>query len=211
MSYLTDKFKGIYRIRCETDQWTNDYPRKLNGQYEDIDLYISCMYGNKIFYYGKSTLQAYIPSLQRGHNILKQIEPSLVFDIEESDSEVLFRFKYVDSDKIIPLLKPRTAGAGISPFSTKNLEKSDYKIPDEDLCQYTDIVAKIPRDKVLGITHTTNRFLKSLVTKKNTWENIRADMKLKGMKGKEYIHSIGKWNDFICYLRENILVEPVDT
>lgn len=204
MSYLTDKFKGIYRIRCETDQWTNDYPRKLNGQYEDIDLYVSCMYGNKIFYYGKSTLQAYIPSLQRGHNILKQIEPSLVFDIEESDSEVLFKFKYVDSDKIIPLLKPKTSGSSISPFSTKNLPKSDYKILDEDFYHYQEIVSKIPKDKVLDITHNSNRFLKTLVTKKNSWDDIRADMKLKCMKPREYIHSIGKWDSYIQFLRENI-------
>lgn len=90
------------------------------------------MHGNKITYYGKSILQAYIPSLIRGHNILKainEIDSSIIFDIEETDEEVLFKFKYVDSDKIIPLLKPRTSGANISPFSTRNLPKNkDYEI-----------------------------------------------------------------------------------
>ena len=33
---------------------------------------------------------------------------------------------------------------------------------------------------------------------------IKADMALKGLKGKEYIHSIGKWNDYIKYLEENL-------
>ena len=30
-------------------------------------------------------------------------------------------------------------------------------------------------------------------------------MKLKGLKGKEYIHSIGKWDKYISYLNKNIL------
>ena len=189
------------------DTNTNDYPKKLNGTYEDIDLYIDCMNNIRIYYYGKSVLQAYIPSLQRGHNIIKaiqEIDPSIIFDIEETDKEVLFKFKYVDSDKIIPLLKPRTNGAKISPYSNKNRPKSDYEIPDEDLKQYKDIVAKIPKERILDITHMTNNYLKSLATKKNKWEDIKADMIAKGLKGKEYIHSIGKWNDYIDYLRKEL-------
>ena len=65
-------------------------------------------------------------------------------------------------------------------------------------------MAKIPRERILDITHTTNNYLKSLTTKKNTWDMIKADMTLKGLKGKEYIHSIGKWNDYIKYLEENL-------
>lgn len=93
MSYLTDKFKGIYRLKVPIDKNTNDFPRKPNGQYEDIDMYISCQHGNMIFHDTGSTLLAYIPSLQRGHNIINAIqEENLgnVYDIEESDSEVLF-------------------------------------------------------------------------------------------------------------------------
>lgn len=162
-----------------------------------------------MFYYGRNLLQAYIPSLGRGHNIIKYIndnfEQDVIFDIEETDSEVLFKFNTKYDEKIIPLLKPKTSGANISPFSSKNLPKNkDYKIPDENLVAYKNIVAKIPQERILIITHTTNKFIKSLVTKKNTWEDIKADMALKGLKGKEYIHSIGKWNDYISYLEENI-------
>lgn len=35
-------------------------------------------------------------------------------------------------------------------------------------------------------------------------ENIKADMKLKGLKGKEYIHSIGQWGNYINYLRKEL-------
>lgn len=153
-------------------------------------------------------LQAYIPSIGRGNNIIKainEIDPSMIFNIRKTDAEVTFEFKFVDSDKIIPLLKPRTSGAGISPHSPRNLQKSTYIILDEDLAAYKGIVAKLPREHILELTHSTNSFLKSLVTKKLTWEQLRADMKLKGLKGKEYIHSIGKWDKYIAYLNKNIM------
>lgn len=69
---------------------------------------------------------------------------------------------------------------------------------------YKNIVLKIPREHILELTHMTNNYLKSLTNKTNTWEDIKADMQLKGLKGKEYIHSIGKWNEYISYLENNI-------
>lgn len=208
IAYLYDKFKGIYRLKVPIDSNTNDYCRKLNGTYEDVDMYIDCQFGNKVFHFGGNILQAYIPSLQRGHNILKKLEgidKFLIFDIEETDSEVLFKFKYSDSSKIIPLLKPKTSGASISPYSVKNLPKNKtYIIPDEDLVLYKNTVAKIPPERILTITHSTNNFIKSLATKKNPMENIKADMRKKCLKGKEYIHSIGKWQEYIQYLQDNI-------
>ena len=187
---------------------TNDFPKKLNNTYEDIDVYIDCLNDTKIFHYGRDVLQAYIPSIGRGRNVVRninEINPEIIFNIEETDSEVLFKFKYADSDTIIPLLKPKTSGANISPFSTRNLPKNnDYVIPDEQLNTYKEIVAKIPRERILDITYMTNNYLKTLVTKKNKWEDIRADMKLKGLKGKEYIHSIGKWDDYIKYMEVNL-------
>ena len=216
-----------------------------------MDCYISCANG-RIFHYGGNVLQAYIPSIGTGRNIIKTIyanyiNPSnctreikrypverngeqsyiekenifitdydiyesdlslssnIIFGLEETDSEVLFKFKYVDSDKIIPLMKPRTSGANISPFSSKNLPRNkDYKIPDEDFIIYKKIIENIPQNQLLSITHTTEKFIKSLSTKRNPIENIKADMKLNGLKGKEYIHSIGKWNDYIKYMEKNL-------
>lgn len=110
-----------------------------------------------------------------------------------------------DSDKIIPLLKPKTSGANISPFSSKNLPlNKDFKVPDEELQPYKDILANIPENKRLSIGIITNNFIKTLATKKNPIENIKADMKLKGLKGKEYIFSIGQWSNYIKYLKENL-------
>jgi hypothetical protein len=208
IAYLYDKFKGIYRLKVPIDSHTNDYCRKLNGTYEDVDMYIDCQFGNKVFHFGNSTLQAYIPSLIRGHNIVKTIQqsnPSIIFDISETDSEVLFKFKYINSDKIIPFLKPKTSGSSISPFSTKNLpKKSGFKIPDDKLKAYKEIVANIPPNKRLSIGIITNSFIKTLITKKNTWENIKADMRLKCVKGKEYIYIIDKWDEYLKYLNDKI-------
>ena len=72
MNYLMN-YKGKYRIKAPYDLNTNDFSKKLNGNYEDIDIYISCSNGIKVFYAGKGLLYIYIPSLKRGHNILKQL------------------------------------------------------------------------------------------------------------------------------------------
>lgn len=165
----------------------------------------------KIFYNGKSILQVYIPSLIRGHNIIKAINSDghddKIFDIDENDSEILFKFHSKHDDIIIPYLKPKTSGANISPFSVKNLPRNKYyKIPDEDLVAYKNIVSKISSDKLLSLGIISFNFIKSLATKKNPMENIKADMALKGLKGKEYIHSLGSdtWNKFIKYLENNL-------
>lgn len=103
------------------------------------------------------------------------------------------------------MLKPKTSGSNISPFSSKNLPlNKDFKIPDEDLNLYKEIVAKISQERILDLTHSTNSFIKSLATKKNPIENIKTDMKLKGLKGKEYIYSIGEWDKYIKFLKENL-------
>lgn len=245
-NYLITHFKGTYRIKVPYDQSTNNFPRKLNGTLEDIDCYIDCQKGVKIFYYGKRQLEVYVPSLGRGRNIIKSIYSDfvqdidnspyftaierenkdgelvktnlydydsfykdqelnkIIFDITESDEEVIFKFHVDKMDQLEKYLKPRTSGADISPFSTKNLPKSDYKIPDEDFIAYKNIVEKIPKEQFLSLTHSTNHFLQSLATKKNPWENIKADMRLKCMKSKEYIHSINKWDEYIKYLEKEL-------
>lgn len=131
-------------------------------------------------------------------------EENIIFNIVETDSEVLFHFNATDIEKLEPYLQPKTNGADRSPFSTKNLPKSKYSIPDVDLLLYKELTSNIPQNQLILIGKHTTLFLQSLTTKKNTWENIKADMALKGLKGKEYIHSIGKWNDYIKHLQANL-------
>ena len=102
-------------------------------------------------------------------------------------------------------MKPRTIGSNISPFSSKNLPKNkEYKIPAEDLVSYKHIVANIPQKRLVTLTHNCNNFIKSLATKNNPIEKIKADMALKGLKQKEYIHSVGYWDKYIKYLSKEL-------
>lgn len=104
-------------------------------------------------------------------------------------------------DKLEKYLKPKTSGANISPFSSRNLPKNKmYIIPDKDLILYKMIIENIGKNQIIVLSHITNSYLKTLVTKRNTWENIKADMALKGLAGRNYIHSIGKWEEYIKYL-----------
>lgn len=200
ISYLIEKFKGIYRIKAPIDARTNDFPRKINGQYEDIDLYIDCQFGNKVFYQGNSTLLAYIPSVGRGRNIIQKIKetnPSIIYNIEETDEEILFEFKYDDSEQIIPLLKPRTIGKNISPFSVKNKKEVNYIMPEEDLKEYKFVISKM--DNIICLSKINNMFFKKYLNKSelDLYKSIR-------MKPVYYIHSIGKFADYLNFIKEEI-------
>lgn len=202
-------YKGVYRLRVPYDKRLNAFPRKLDGTYEDIDIFIDCLNKIQIFHYGHGILEAYIPSLGRGRNIIKAIEEEfhgdIIFNIKETSEEVLFQFKAQDMGKLEKYLKPKTSGANISPFSSKNLPRNKtYKIPDEDLVVYKELVSKLPQNQLLLLGKYATSFLQSLATKKNTWENIKADMTLKGLKSREYIHSIGKWEEYVEYLERNL-------
>lgn len=202
-------YKGTYRLRTEYDKRINMFPREYSGQLADNDIYIDCYNNVRVFSYGHGILECYVPSLGRGHNLIKAIKADLgndvIFHIEETDSEVLFRFNAKDMKRLEKYLKPKTSGAGISPFSSRNLpQNKNYKIPDEELKAYKDLIADLHQKHMILLGKYTSDYLKSLVTKKNTWEDIKADMALKGLKGKEYIHSIGKWDEYIDYLQKEL-------
>jgi len=223
------KYKGKYRLKANIDKNTNDFPRDENGNLETDDIYVKCQHGNQVYHYGRSTLVAYIPSLGRGHNILRGLAEELlnikaedkvpyeelykllendktVFDIVENDKEIEFKFDAKNIELIAKYLKPSTAGSSISPFSTKNLPRSDYIIPTEDLKEYKKITYQISKDNLLVISKLTNRFLVDILSKSKQYKtiDIRADMKKKMLRGKEYIHSIGYWDEYVKFLRDNL-------
>lgn len=246
MAFLTDKFKGVYRIRTEVDSFSNQFPRDLNGNYSDYDLFIDCSNGIRVFYYGhRGTLEAYIPSLGRGRNIVKVIYSDFIKPIEESeyievierekdgeitttnlfnyealyqdkelnklihtiietDEELTFRFKWDMMEKFEKYLKPKTSAANRSPFSSKNLPKCEYVIPEEDMLKYKEVASKLPKEDVLKLGHLSNDYLKTLATKKHKLEDIKAEMKQKCLRTKEYIHSIGHWTNYLMFLERKI-------
>ena len=84
MAFMTDKFKGKYRLRAPYDQ-TNQFPRDLDNTYSDFDIYIDCSNNIQVHYFGnRGTLEVFIPSIGRGRNIVKAIYSEHIQDIEKS-------------------------------------------------------------------------------------------------------------------------------
>lgn len=222
------KYKGTYRLKAAIDQSTNDYPRDDSGGIDSSfdDIYIKCYGGAQIYHYGFSTLVAYIPSIGRGHNILKAIandiglpeyetyeelykaleDEGTVQSIMENDKEIEFKFHARKLEYIALFLKPAIAGADISPFSTKNLPKCDYPIPEEDLAEYNAILDSMDSKDYLLVSRVTDAFLTNKLQKSKQYRTIdlKKDMKKKCLKTKEYIHSLGEWNEYIEYLKKEI-------
>lgn len=226
------KYKGQYRLKPNLDIHTNDFPRTDDGSIDPSydDIYIKCANGSQIYHYGHSTLVGYIPSLGRGHNILIAIAKELklisedtksrdygtlysllekdgtVFDIMENDSEIEFKFHAKDIELIAKYLKPQTSGADISPFSSKNLPKSSYTISNEEIEEYKKITSSVSKDNKLLISHITNDFLNNILAKDRLYKTVsmKSHMRQKMLKGKEYIHSMGYWDRYLQYLKENI-------
>lgn len=228
MSRYLMKYKGTYRLKAEIDQSTNDYPRdhsgEINPSYDDI--YIKCYAGAQIYHYGFSTLVAYIPSIGRGHNVLKAIAKDLnlpeyktyselyealenegtVRNIVENDKEIEFKFHARKLEFIASYLKPAVAGSDISPFSTKNLPKCTYNIPAKDLEKYNAILDSMETKDYLLVFRITDSFLNNKLQKSKQYRSIdlKKDMKKKCLKTKEYIHSLGEWDKYIKYLEKEI-------
>ena len=185
-------------------------------------------------------LEAYIPSLGRGRNIIRQIyyndinpnnvtvnttegrtsyqiinqeqfkkdinKSDIISDIIETDSEITFRFPYKYSDKIIPLLKPKTSAADRSPFSAKNLPKANYVISEGELREYTNIIEPLKTDgKLLMLNTLTQNYLNKLSKNKAyRGADLKILMRKKMLGKKEFIHSENLWDDYLKFLKENI-------
>ena len=234
-SYLIDKYKGKYQLKAEIDKRTGDFCRDENGQLENYsDIWIVCNGKGRVFHYGGNKLIYYVPSLGRGHNIIKAIyndiigsienanyetiykeltDNEIIFNIEETDEEILFQFKANNFDTIANYIKPKTFCASRSPFSNKNIPRSNeakkYEIPVEDLNEYKEITSVITQNDLSVYRKINNGFLTILSKKKHIAEDILSnEIKLRGWKFKEYIHSQGSdiWNDYLSYI-ENYLSE----
>ena len=218
MSNYLMKFKNQYRILPTLDQATNDFPRRTDGSIEDSDIYIACYNGSKIFLHGHIGntkpvwLTAYIPSLQRGHNIIKAIKEKGVEFVDqiENDKEVEFKFKAIDIDVVAEVMKAKTSGASISPFSNKNLPKSNVEIPTEKIEEYKKITSVIPKGDLLFISRITNDFLDNILQKSlrktDKKFDYKSDMKLlkMGRQSKEYIYVKGYFDEYLNYMQKEL-------
>ena len=239
------KYVGQYRVKAEYELDTKDYPRLENGNLDPSfdDLYIDCANKIKIKHGCGSVLSCYIPTKQRGVNILKKIyqdkisktfpeetttdgkkylenlckdliEKEVLVSAEIFDIEVYFEFKADILDYIAKLVGAKTNGASISPFSPKNLPRAPYKIPDKDMKLYKEAIKSIPtviRDMGKGpievpdgllIKQLNNQFDEIIAAKQSPGFDVNKDRKSKGLKPKEYIHSLGAdmWKEYCKFL-----------
>lgn len=195
--------KAIY------DLATNDFPRDESGNIESRfdDLYIPCRNNIQIFHDRQNVLLCYIPSLKRGKRIVKEIQKeytNLIFNIVETSEEVTFKFKAADIDKLDKFIEPKTFGAGISPFSVKNLPREIYKIPKEDLDAYKAVIKDLDQSSLFIIGQSIREFDDVICSKKPKGFNIKADKRKQKLKGREYIHSTGLWGEYISFLEKFI-------
>lgn len=211
------KFVGTYRVKAEIDQRTNDYYRDNDGNIVDdyLDMYIDCMFGTRVYFYGKekrrNILEAYIPSIGRGNNIIKNLQDVGIFDISKNDKEVSFKFYEDDIEMVMKYLKPKTAGCNIKPFSTSNLPKNkSIKIPLDKIALYKEITKDIIEVDKLCIHRITVRFLheiveKSLSKRGKPYDSTKEKKRLGlAKKTKEYIYHIGMWDEYMKYLGNSI-------
>lgn len=212
------KYKGTYRILAEIEIETFDFPRDSQGNIaEDVELYITCRDGARIYEYGLDTnkrmlLTAYVPSKRKGKNVIKAMKEK---GIEyggylETDEELTFYFKAKDIDVVAELLKAKTAGANISPFSSKNLPSADIELPEEELKKYKDVTSEIDKRDFLIIHKITEKFLSNVLNRRLKKDNKNFDyfedmrrLKMSRMS-KEYIYEKGLFDDYLSYLKKEI-------
>ena len=216
------KYKGSYRLLPVIDQETNDFPRTPSGDVEeDIEIYITCQHGSKIYAYGtdghkEMQLAAYVPSLGRGRNVRKAMDKEKIeyYAYDETDEEVRFIFSSNDIEKVTRLLKAKISGANISPMSKRNLPKNNNVIiPDDDMAMYRNATSSINSSNMAKLKSINKSFMDNVLAKRLK-ENPRArkpfdykaDMRKLMLAGKtkEYIWVKGLWKEYVDYLNDNL-------
>lgn len=69
---------------------------------------------------------------------------------------------------------------------------------------YSNITKEVPKTELYLIARTTKSFIQSLDKKKGGYDKHVAEMKRLCVKGKEYIHKIGKWEEYINFLKKEL-------
>ena len=224
--YLFDKFKGVYRVKAHYNQATNDWCRDMDGNLSDSfdDYYIDCSNSIEIRHTEGNELACYIPSINRGNTVLRKLYDKHVADYKTqsmntvikglkenkvitfcdiTDVEVYFGFKTANIEWVTPYVKPKTSGATIPPLSKSNLPKVEYSIPKQDIEDKKAItnVQKGDIKKARKIGTLTKDFIKTLGKKQ------QKEYKDSRLKADQYVHSIGKWDKYLKFLKKNLQSE----
>lgn len=204
-----ENYVGKYRVVAPYDLSLEDFPRDDKGSIEESfdDLYIPCRKGVIKHTYEPGKLYWYTTSAQQGHNIYKELlkkYPDLEIEAEEVGSyDYLLFFSENDLDKIAEIVQPRTSGAKIKPFSDKNLPKVPYTIPEKDNKKFNAMVEDMDKiTKMQFIRRVCYDFDPIIQEKKGKKYDLISERKKSRLKPKMFIHSIGMWDDFIEFVKQ---------
>jgi len=210
MAGYLKRFTDKYRVIAEYDLSTNDFPRTHDGNLDPSfdDLYIPCGTKIRIYYNGKGNMILFCEGVVRGKRLYEEIlnqYGDIVFNLNVLDGEMSFCFKTKDLDSVAKLAKAKTNGHNISPFSTRNLPKEKYSIPIEDLAKYKALIKQIPEGKQVYLSHITKRFNAVILAKKGKAYNLLLEKRKSMLKSKEFIHSIGLWDEYIKFIENELI------
>ena len=217
-NYLTQHYKGKYRVKAHYDQSTNDFIRNSEGELDESfgDFYLSGKSGIEIHHGIGGELACYVPKLQTGNNILKSyydkmignhgkksvatcvnelIEQGYINDCDILSVEIYFTFNAKYLDDLAPIVKLKTSGANISPFSVRNLPKAPYSIPKKDMDKYKKVKGDL---NGLQISRIQDAFIREKCDK-----DFKTKMKKEMLKATQYIHKLGLWDEWCEYVKEN--------
>ena len=216
-----EKYVKIYRVIARYDLDTENFPKDETGGIDESfdDLYIPCKRGEIRGSYldpKKEILAWYSDSCSTGRNVYKQLKqeyPEMEIAVDDCGSfDYYIYFEAKDIEKIASLVVPRTSGKNIKPFSAKNLPKPLYEVPEEDVKKLAEIFSRRKEElKPIQKAAILRKCLKQFdpviedkcSTKKKKFE-VDLERKKSGLPSKEFIHSLGLWEDFVAFLAREI-------
>jgi len=134
------------------------------------------------------------------------LDEKVIEYIDEFEEEGEFRFKTDLMEYIADLVGAKTSGASISPFSPKNLPNKKIDIPLENLTEYKEIIKDLDKSELLLINRIQTQFDTVIKAKKGKLYDINKERKLSCLSGKEFIYSIGLFDDYLKFLNEKVLI-----
>ena len=217
------KYVGKYRVLTELTPDTHDFVRDKNGNiHPDYDeLYIECNYGGKIKHSYKEDILSYwtdkISTYKSTLNKFK--ENKIKYQLEDAGEEYIIYFNDADMDKVAKLVGAKTLGKKIKPFDEKNIPDriivepsksvepiviSVYKIPPDDMKPYYSAISPLPgKSEKMQLVKQTLVDFDAVIKKSKGIDPVKEKEKL-NINPKEYIHSIGMWDEYIKFLKNAV-------
>ena len=132
------KYRNKYRVVCEFDRNTLQPANKE-------DLYIYCSNQGQVYRYDENTLVYYRNGVLSS-KLLEKLDDLKINYENMTQSEVLIHFDEKDLDKLVDVFNIRTSGAGISPFSQKNLKLFKWFRDNEDAYRKAGLLTENKRE-----------------------------------------------------------------